>query len=196
MDPAFQHANESRLTGHVVYGLPLYPLTIGHVFLLSDLDVTFLVDQNVEPQIDDMLLFTFTAAHKRAAQARRALAGPWYVASKLFFFAWGLFARRKNPILEMARLHAYLDSQGRSPQVKPPKGESVTLNAPEHWRLLVMLMVDFHMQMRDALDVPLNFARNLWAVQGEREQKLALAWTPNTSAAIAQLKRKLQEEGK
>lgn len=196
MDPAFHHANESRLTGHVVYGLPLYPLTIGHVFLLSDIGVNFLVDQGCEPQIDDMLMFVFAAAHKRAAQARRALAFPWLLASKLFFFVWGMFARRKNPFMEMARLHAYMDSQSKSPQVKPPKGEAVTLNAPEHWRLLVMLMVDFHMQLRDALDVPLNFARNLWAVQGEREQKIALAWTPNTSAAIAQLKRKLAQEGK
>lgn len=193
MDPAFHHANDSRLTGHVVFGLPLYPLTIGHVFLLSDLDVTFLVDQNVEPQIDDMLMFAFVAACRTAKKARRTLKTPGV---KLFFWLWGLVNRRRNIFAESTKLQEYLRSQCKSPQVKPPTGESVPLNAPEHWRLLVMLMVDFHMRMADALDVPLNFARNLWAVQGEREQKLALAWTPNTSAAIAQLKRKLQEEGK
>jgi len=152
------------------------------------------VDQNIDPQIDDMLMFAFVAACKTAGKARSALKKPGV---KLFFFVWGLFARRKNPIIEVTRLHSYLESQRKSPQIKPPLGESVTLNAPEHWRLLVMLMVDFHMRMADALDVPLNFARNLWAVQGEREQKLSLAWTPNTSAAIAQLKRKMQQqEGK
>jgi hypothetical protein len=194
MDPAFQHANESRLTGHVVFGLPLYPLTIGHVFLLSELDVTFLVDQNIDPQIDDMLMFAFVSACRTAKKARRALKTPGV---KLFFWLWGLVNRRRNIFAESAKLQDYLRSQCKSPQVKPPSGETVPLNAPEHWRLLVMLMVDFHMRMADALDVPLNFARNLWAVQGEREQKLSLAWTPNTSAAIAQLKRKMQQqEGK
>ncbi len=193
MDPAFQHANESSLTGHVVFGLPLHPLTIGHVFLLSELDVTFLVDQNIDPQIDDMLMFAFVAACKTAGKARSALKTPGI---KLFFWLWGLVNRRRNIFAESAKLQDYLRSQCKSPQVKPPSGETVPLNAPEHWRLLVMLMVDFHMRMADALDVPLNFARNLWAVQGEREQKLSLAWTPNTSAAIAQLKRKMQQECK
>jgi len=188
MDPAFLNAGQARLTEHVVLGLPLYPLTIGHLFLLSELDITFLVDVNVEPKFEDMLALVFIAGHARASDARRSLSLMRWPLTKCLFLLWGMLARRKNMVLESMKLHRYLKSQGQAPRLEPPSGETVALNSPEHWRLAVMLMVDFHLSLSEAMDTGLNFARNLWAVQGERTEKLKLSWSPATTFAIERLK--------
>jgi hypothetical protein len=192
MDPAFRGAPWGP-TGHVVLGLPLYPLTVGHVFLLTELGVDFLAD-NIEPGFEDLLMFTFVASQPTAVEASKAVSSRW---REWFFWLWGRASRRKKWSDEMAKLHAYLRSQQVAPVVaNPPAGQEMRrLNAPEHWRLLCMLMVDFHMPEADALNVTLNRGRALWGVEGERQLKHTLAWTPDTAASLARLAARKERDG-
>jgi hypothetical protein len=191
MDPAFSSAL-SESTEHSAFGLRLYPLTLGHLFLLSELDATFLVEE-VEPSMDDLLIATFIAAHRTARQARKSLASRW---AKVAFWLWGRASRRRILRDEIEKLRVYVKSQQSAPVVELPIGNVQTreLRAPEHWRLLAMLMSDFHCTREQAMDTTMNFARALWAVQGERMDKLTLAWGSRTSAAIAELREKLAKE--
>lgn len=182
MDPAFVNAVALR-TDHVVLGLRMYPLTIGHVFLLCELDVPFMVDE-CEPTFEDLLTFAFVAAQPTAAEARRALSSWW---SRPVWWIWGRICRGKNMDAERDKLLDYVKSQSLSPKVKPPPSDRAVknLNAPEHWRLLAMLMADFHLSISEAMGTSMNFARALWAAEGERRDKHELAWGPRTSAILA-----------
>lgn len=193
MDPAFSTATADT-TDHVVFGMRLYPLTVGHLFLLSEMDATFFVE-DADPSIDDLLTTTFIAAHRTAREARNSLSSRW---CRFAFWLWGFTNRRRNVHDEIEKLHAYVKSQQSAPTVEEPSGNvsMKELRAPEHWRLLAMLMSDFHFTREHAMDTTLNFARALWAVQGERTDKLTLAWTPYTRRAIETARARKAQEAK
>lgn len=184
MDPAFKCIAAGR-TGHTVLGLQLYHLTIGHVFLLVEHGVDFIVESNIEPSFDDLILFTFLAAQPTPRGASRAVSSPL---TRPLFWLWGLLSRRKRFDDELAKLREYVSDQYKSPLVKEPTGAAKSLNAPEHWRLLAMLVADFHFTLDQALNTSMLFARALWAVQGERTDKVELVYSPATESALRRLR--------
>jgi hypothetical protein len=154
------------------------------VFLCIEHGVDFVAD-NIEPRTEDLLLFAFIAAQPNEREARKALRSRW---AGWFFWLWGLANRKRRWPDEMAKLRDYLIGQTLAPKIQTQVGETRRLNAPEHWRLLCMLMVDFGMTEREARDTGLVYARALWGVEGERQGKFTLAWDANLSASIDRLK--------
>lgn len=171
MDRAFQLAANVE-PRHVAMGLPMQPLTLGHVFLAHELDLPFFTHSGT-PAVADLLTAVWICAWRSAPAARRSL---FSLTGKLKLKLWGWSCRGQKLVVEAGRFHTYLSDQSIYPEVATPApGTSRQLSAPEHWRLLAMLMADFHMSREQAIDTPLAFARALWAVEGERKGTLKLS---------------------
>jgi hypothetical protein len=106
------------------------------------------------------------------AAAKKGLRKWW---AKPFFTLWGLKCRRKAWAKERVQFLEYFRDSIATPDTIDPKAdEARTMSAPFHWRLLAMLMCDFHMTEAEALSKPIAWATCMWAVEGERQGKVDL----------------------
>jgi hypothetical protein len=167
MDAAFIKAADfaGRFT---CLGLPLAPLSLGHLFLLHDYSSAFVLGQPAQPA--DLILSVFICAQKQA-RARKNLKR-W--STFLFLRFWGAFSGRFNLMLESGRFAAYLSHHLTVPDARSAVTMTRTLRAPAHWRLLTMLMVDFAMTEQQAMEYPMLKTNCLWATEAERNGSIEL----------------------
>jgi hypothetical protein len=167
MDAAWELAVAPR--PHRVLKLRLLPMTLGHGFLLEEHDAAYL--EGGIPAWDDLLTSVLICSQPHA-KARRSL-GKW--STRQFAKIWKLFNLRIDPVSEVLAFLKYLEESFAAPEISPPRqGKSRELNAPMLWRLLVMLMVDFHMSKEEALNMTVVEAQCLWATEGDRQGTLEL----------------------
>lgn len=152
-------------------GVSLVPLTLGHFFLLRQWDSAFLTGG--QASIEDLIMGCFVCCQD-AGSARRGLRS---LLLPLVMKLWGRRARRSNLALDMIGFRRYIKDGTAAPStvISHGAGDSMRdLNSPVEWRLLVMLMVDFHLTEAEALKMTMLKANVLWATLGDRDGKVQL----------------------
>lgn len=168
MDAAFKLAAQPK--PHRVLRLTLHPFQLGHSFLLFDLGSPF-ADNRESATLGDLTLATLACSMPHE-DTRKSIGS---FSTSLFCKFWGFMNRKAKVLDELFAFEKYLSEESAVPGIIPPKsGQGRTLNAPAHWRLLVMLMADFHMTEREALNTTMLRANCLWATQGDRLGTLEL----------------------
>jgi len=159
-------------TQRTVLGLTLQPLTLGHVFVLSEIDCAIL-SPGGKPTIEDMIKAAFVCAQpwresQRDMRKRRRFA--------LFMKYWGWKCRKIKSIEKsIDELNAYVSDALAMPEMRC-KGEFKDRATPWHWRLLVILMVQLRMSIDQAMDTTVAFANMLRI--GKDELDDAVQMTP------------------
>lgn len=153
----------------LVFGVRLVPMTLGHCFALARIGSPYITGTDEKPL--DAMLSAFILC-QNPQEGLRGLEKWW---AKSYFYLWGWRCRKMNLGDERRRLHEFIQASLTPPDTLPMRREELReLGAPFHWRLLAMLMADFHMSMDDAMKVETGFALCLWAVEGERQGKINL----------------------
>jgi hypothetical protein len=144
----------------------LEPLTLGHLFLLRECEIDL-----DAPTTSDLIVGVFICATSHE-QARRNLNSRW---AKWFMTGLGFFCRKLKPHEEAEKFRAYIDHGTRCPKMHTYRnGPARRLGAPEEWRLLVMLEVDFHKSKTEALDLTMREALCRWATESDRQGKATI----------------------
>lgn len=169
MDPSFTRALLLKERRHRAFGLNLRPLTVGHLFLLLELENAY-PDHPEEAGYPDLMtaVLVCSADHRRA----RRMVGSRF--APRFMRVWGFLARRLDWQKEAVAFGEYLREQLGTPQ-RDEIGRGGELTAPLAWRLQAMLMAEFHMSPKEALDCPVAWATTLWATEGDRRGVSKLA---------------------
>lgn len=162
MDRAFKRLPQSPTL--TVLGLELRALTLGHYFLLSDTENAYAEDPDKADESD--LLAAIWICAQPHDQARRAVGT---IRTTLFFKMWGWFLKSKPIGFEKLRFDGWFDASMDCPAMEfVGGGETFEASTPLQWRLLAMLMNDFHMTRAQALEVPMQDIHCLWAAEMER----------------------------
>jgi len=74
-------------------------------------------------------------------------------------------------VRECKNFRKYLNSSLTCPAPKSAGRDFSTPKTPYEWRLMAMLMADFHMTRSEALDTTIVEASGLWAANSERLRK-------------------------
>jgi hypothetical protein len=167
MDAAFLQAASPK--PHVCFGLRLQPFTLGHFFLITDYGV------NLDaPSWSDMILTVFICCTGHT-QSRKNLSRRW--APHLMRLLGWLCRKRKMVFKdEIQKFISYLEDSRSVPKILRSESDANKrdLNAPECWRLLTMLMADFHMSKSEAMDTTVAEAHCLWATEADRRGTIEL----------------------
>lgn len=167
---------------HTCLRLPLKPLTIGHVFLLQEIQSPVIRSEFVL----DFAAFTeavFICAHWTAAEARRASRRSW--AGRLFGAYWGYRCRKLDFITESKKFGRYWSEENELPPRQPiSTDERRPLGAPWEWILYEHMRSAYGAAHDQALDTPISLAGILWSVRADIEGKITLADAPSGIAAI------------
>ena len=155
-------------------GVSLLPLTLGHFFQLRKFDSAFVSGE--QATIEDLILGCFVCcqSHEASSSALRS----WFL--PVVMRLWGWRARKSNLVREIMTFRTYIADSTESPRTVIPMsdGQSMReLNSPVEWRLLVMLMVDFHLTEAAAKRTTMLKANVLWATLGDRDGKINLVST-------------------
>jgi hypothetical protein len=151
----------SAATHHTCLCLRLEPLTLGHLFLLRECDVDF-----DALATSDLVMGVFICSGSHT-QARKNLRAWW---SKYFMMLLGFICRKLKPAEEAEKFYEYLEDGLRAPTMHSFKnGPARMLSAPDEWRMLVMLEVDFHKSKADALDMTMREIYCRWATEADRQ---------------------------
>jgi hypothetical protein len=152
--------------------LPLWPLTLGHVALLHEIESP-VTEPGERIEFPDCLLAVLICSRPHQA-ARRLIQSK----VRLTVAGWRLGFRARGLKLktEVPKFLEYLEDSYARPELVKPKGkESRTMGAPIEWLLLDALMGDYQMTLEAAYSVPIILAQCLWVTRGDRDQRLQLA---------------------
>lgn len=170
MDSAFSIALQaSQGRRHVCLGLRLRPLTVGHLFVLAENGNAFPDHPEAAKDYDLITAVLVCAQRHRPA---RSFVYSWV--APLFCAFWGAiwaFVRRGREVVgaeDFAGFAAYLEEQLIRPEPESPPGGPQEVRAPLAWRLYAMLMADFHLSPKEAMDFPVAQALCLWATEADR----------------------------
>ena len=153
----------------VILGLRLRRFTLGHAWALDEVGSPYLLGES--DTLTDLLIAVFICSQK-PTEAKRDMSRWW---ARLYFYLWGLRCRKLSFVKERDRFLDYLTESMTAPEAIPPNAKDAkSLNAPFHWRLMAMLMVDFGMSKAEALEQDVGWAMCMWAVEGERQGKVEL----------------------
>lgn len=148
----------------------LKTLTLGHLFLLHEIDSPFVND--FLPIGRNDLLKAIVICSQDFRKARHALLSR----STLVFVSVVALLNARTPSStdrEISKFQAYLKDNRERPAARRPPGGRVR-NAPEAWRLLAFLMRDFRMELDQALHMSVRQANCLWTVQAELDGSIFL----------------------
>ena len=174
MDPIYQRALHPD-GGHRCFRQWLVPLTLDHWFLLHWFTPK-LLNSRAEITLPDVR--TAVVICSRSSRfARWALSGGLLARAWVWLYGrlWGWLCRNSDQRHEASAFFEYLAFHVSYPAQAIESGvETRTLNAPEPWRLLVMLMKDYGMSRKQAMRTPVLFAHVLWAVDADRDGRIRL----------------------
>jgi hypothetical protein len=167
VDPAFQSViSRGQGARARVLALRLQPLQLGHLFLLERLECAFPFETE-RAGLADLVsgVLVCSLPWRKAEKTLRA----WWL--PLFMRLWEKVTR-KHPKAEAARVfQEYLTEEMTAPATKGAGGE---ITAPLPFRILTMLMVDFHMTEAEAMNCEVKKAMCLWVTEGDRRQTIQL----------------------
>lgn len=158
------------MSRHVVLGLPLEPLSIGHLFLLADIASPFV--QGGSLLLVDLSNAVFICSQPWK-QSKRDSHRWWF---PFFLRLWSRRCRKMNLEDEHAKFTEYWREQTDFPIAKQDKFAERDFGSTWWWRLLAIMMSDFHLSEEQVLDMPATKAAMLFAAKKEAEGKLQL-WT-------------------
>jgi hypothetical protein len=145
-----------------VLGVRLTPLTLGHLFLLDDLDL----DPDAgftKPQLMAMVF----ACSQPAAEARVAM-GRWWL--PLVSSLWMWRTRKLDLAHEAEEFCDWFCEQRSGPEtVSKSKRDADDYAAPLHMNLLAVALGKLHLTEADALAMPVRRIRQLIVALGESE---------------------------
>lgn len=159
----------------------MQPLTVGHFFVLREFDSAFISGE--QASIEDLIFACFVCCQAHDS-AKRSL-GSWLL--PVVMRIWGWRARKSNLAREMMTFRRYIRDGTMAPRTVTSCGDGESmreLNSPMEWRLLIMLMVDFHLTEREAMSTAIVKANALWATLGDRDGKINLV-SEATDALLA-----------
>lgn len=166
---------------HTCLRLRLLPLTVGHLFLLSELDCAAPEGGQFEGMAD-LLLAALVCAQPHE-KARRMLGH--FRRLSLFAFYWGWRCRKMDIPTEVYKMRLYLRAEQAMPPLQPiSKEEGHSINAPWPWVLFEMLCSTYRMSKAEALSVPVCTANALWVVKANMEGRLNLATAQTGMASL------------
>ena len=167
MNAAFLAAANPR--PHTVLTLRLRPLCIGHWFLMQAHDCATAHGREASG-FDDLLLSSFICSQAPSESEKD-------INKRLSLFLFLRFlsfrARKLIWIIEARKFSSYIVYHRQMPSVSLAV-HGRQMGSQEHWRLFAMLMKDFGMTKREALDTDFLTAHCLWAVEGERGNNLSV----------------------
>ena len=179
MHEAFRNA-VNPVPRHVCLRLPLKPLTIGHLFLLQELNSPVLSGSPCG--FGDILTAVLVCAQPFDEARRMFKRNIWL---SVFACYWGFRCRRQSLTDEWKKLFDYLrDEQERPPLSQLPCDQAKQLGAPWEWILLEFLRSTYRMTERQALTTPLRLANVLWATRMDTDGRVNLATATNTVEGI------------
>lgn len=164
--------------------LPLLPYCLGHEILLQRLNSPLIAPSafSLEPSA---LILAVLICSQPYESGLRAIHSPWLTVF-LRFWRWRL-GRRIDWTAELQRYVAHRRAGLWMPECNPPAGGSGrTLEAPWQFRLLMILMRDFHFTESAALNYPIAKAHILFAAHGDMEGTLDL-FGPSDQALLDKL---------
>lgn len=188
MHPVFNRAlaTEPR---HRVYGLPLLPLTVGHLFVLREVRSPFVEVEQREKTLGDILFAAFICAH-HWSEARRSLENRKGL--DRWIAKWASRCRGIDLVKEVDKFFSYFSYYLTKPFQEDNGG--AILQCPHEWVLLAILMADFHCTEEEAKDCSVAFATSLWCANAERLGKVRFTrfdsgWTARLSKSLEAQKR-------
>lgn len=198
MDQAFANALRLMRHRHRAYGLTLRPLTVGHLFLLLEMENAY-PDHPEEAGYPDLMsaVLVCSQGHARARKliesAQRAIGRGrqvWWMR----LWGWLVAKLKMDWKAEAVRFGEYLREHLRRPQADELGGGGEA-TAPLAWRLQAMLMHEFHMTPAETLDCPVGWAITLWATEADRRGVGKLASTRQVRFRdwVAEMERKRLE---
>ncbi len=168
MDSCFFSAH--RFAPERVFGYRLRPLTLGHVFLLHEIESPY-VGYEGQKRVSDALLCVFICSQAHES-ARAGLQSVWL---RFFFRFWCFFLTQRKLLNGLVALEEYRADGLRSPEVKRSANTSrSSLESPWPYRLLVLLMSELHLSRSEALSLPVIEAWNLWCSIAEAKGEVKL----------------------
>src|ERR1051325_382117 len=134
-------------TNHVCLGLRLEQLALGHLFLLADVSSPFL-QGGVVSVVDLSNAVFICSQHWRKAD--RDLRRWWFP-----FFArlWGVRCRKMDLNAEQEKFAVYFREETDFPLAKQDQHAAREYGSPWWWRLLAIMMADFHLSGGTAPDL-------------------------------------------
>lgn len=162
-------------SNHVCLGLRLERLSLGHVFLLSDIESPFLQGGSVSVVDLSNAVFICSQPWRQAAVDSRR----WWF--RLFEKLWAFRCRNANLETEQDKFAAYFKEESDFPIAKGGLFKEREFGAPWQWRLLAIMMSEFNLSEDDALDMPVIKAALLFSAKAEYDGKLQL-WTERDSS--------------
>jgi hypothetical protein len=162
-------------SNHVCLGLRLERISIGHLFLLAEISSPFLLGGPVS--VVDLSNAVFVCSQDWR-KADRDSSRWWF---PLFLKLWAARCRRMDFELEQRKFSDYYGEETEFPAVKGREHGAKEFGSPWWWRLLAILMSDFHLSEETALDMPVAKAAMLFTAKAESEGNLKL-WTAADSA--------------
>jgi hypothetical protein len=168
MDEILRTGSDPNCGEDVVFKVKLRSLTIGHLFLLYEIESPLL--NPFEPIGREDILRAVLICSQPYRKARASLTSN---ATLGFVFLLALLNRKADLEKEREKFQRYLAENRRLPATRlKPGGRG--RNSPEAWRLLTMLLRDFRMSLDQAMDCSIRRANCLWAVSAEMDGALEL----------------------
>lgn len=153
-----------------VLGFRLKPFTLGHLFILEELECQLLAG-GATWELADLLIAAFVCA-RPWRESRRNLRAWW---RQIFFSIWGAALWRREKHFEALKFRVYLETYQALPLIDPSKHEGREMAAPLSWRLFAFGMADLGLSPDEVKDLTLVELNALWAADGERKGDLRLA---------------------
>lgn len=151
-------------TTHTAFKLQLFPLELGHLFILRNLQSPYLLDSEIRVATRfDALMFAFVACSTFERANKRMLS------PLLGFWLWcfKLVSRKCSFQEENQRIQNFLSSQYQVLQMayKKESANQWVSETPYEYSLLCSAMTELNMTMTEAMRTPIKMLSNLLAVR-------------------------------
>lgn len=171
MDEAFANAlRRGQGVQARCLGLNLQTLQVGHLFLLEQEGCAFPYRYE-DSELSDLVIGVFICSQSWD-RAERALKAWW---TPYFMRVWERLTRKNRASWKLTAaplFQTYLLEANNAPETAG-RG-AAELKAPLPFRLLAMLMADFHLSEKDALGIPVKRALCLWVTEADRRGTISL----------------------
>lgn len=149
--------------------LRLKPFTLGHAFLLAELQSVFVAGGECADPIGELSLAVFVCSQS-PDEARRAMSRWW---APRFFRLWAWSCRNLDYQSEAERFAAWLDASTSGPKMWS-SGSGREMSSPWWVNLLASLMSRAGVSYADAMGMPVRTARQIICAIGEADGSVDL----------------------
>jgi len=153
-------------TNHVCLGLRLEALSLGHVFSLAEISSPFLQGRSATLVDLSDAVFVCSQDWRKAARDSRK----WWF--RWFLRLWSRKCAAMDFDAEREKFEAYMAAETDFPATKQNTFAPTEYGSPWWWRLLAIMMSDFHLSEDEAMDAPVQKLVLLYTAKGEAEGRI------------------------